>query len=102
MTLAAGHIATLSGHPYLKTSIGKAVSFVVARFTRMPSQAPDELPGRALALIRAGLIMLTVNEFRRLFDALLLVTKHTVTSLLASPTRRTPVAFRHGQDRHLR
>lgn len=31
----------------------------------------------------AGLIMLTVNEFRRLFDALLLVTKHTVTTLLA-------------------
>ncbi|MBS1694032.1 MAG: IS701 family transposase [Actinobacteria bacterium] len=30
-----------------------------------------------------GLITLTVNEFRRLFDALLLVTKHTVTSLLA-------------------
>jgi len=31
----------------------------------------------------AGLIALTVNEFRHLFDALLLVTKHTVTSLLA-------------------
>ena len=31
----------------------------------------------------AGLITLTVNEFRRLFDALLLVTKHTITSLLA-------------------
>ena len=31
----------------------------------------------------ADLIMLTVNEFRRLFDALLLITKHTVTSLLA-------------------
>jgi SRSO17 transposase len=30
-----------------------------------------------------GLIALTVNEFRRLFDALLLVTKHTVTSLLS-------------------
>ena len=30
-----------------------------------------------------GLITLTVNEFRRLFDALLLVTKHTLTSLLA-------------------
>jgi hypothetical protein len=30
-----------------------------------------------------GLIMLTVNEFRRLFDALLLVKTHTVTSLLA-------------------
>jgi SRSO17 transposase len=31
----------------------------------------------------AGLITLTVNEFRRLFDALLLVTHHTVTTLLA-------------------
>jgi SRSO17 transposase len=31
----------------------------------------------------AGLIALTVNEFRRLFDALLLVTRHTITSLLA-------------------
>jgi SRSO17 transposase len=30
-----------------------------------------------------GLITLTVNEFRRLFDALLLVTGHTVTTLLA-------------------
>jgi hypothetical protein len=29
-----------------------------------------------------GLITLTVNEFRRLFDALLLVTNHTITSLL--------------------
>jgi SRSO17 transposase len=31
----------------------------------------------------AGLIALTVNEFRRLFDALLLVTGHTVATLLA-------------------
>jgi hypothetical protein len=31
----------------------------------------------------AGLIALTVNEFRRLFDALLLVTGHTAASLLA-------------------
>ena len=31
----------------------------------------------------AGLIALTVNEFRRLFDALLLVTRHTLTTLLA-------------------
>ena len=30
-----------------------------------------------------GLIALTVNEFRRLFDALLLITQHTVTTLLA-------------------
>jgi SRSO17 transposase len=30
-----------------------------------------------------GLITLTVNEFRRLFDALLLATNHTITSLLA-------------------
>lgn len=31
----------------------------------------------------AGLIALTVNEFRRLFDALLLATSHTVATLLA-------------------
>ena len=31
----------------------------------------------------AGLITLTVNEFRRLFDALLLATTHTVATLLA-------------------
>jgi SRSO17 transposase len=31
----------------------------------------------------AGLIALTVNEFRRLFDALLLAAKHTLTTLLA-------------------
>jgi hypothetical protein len=31
----------------------------------------------------AGDAKLTVNEFRRLFDALLLVTQHTVTALLA-------------------
>jgi len=31
----------------------------------------------------AGLITLTVNEFRRLFDALLLATTHTITTLLA-------------------
>jgi SRSO17 transposase len=31
----------------------------------------------------AGLIALTVNEFRRLFDALLLAAKHTITTLLA-------------------
>ena len=30
-----------------------------------------------------SLITLTVNEFRRLFDGLLLVTQHTVTALLA-------------------
>lgn len=30
-----------------------------------------------------GLITLTINEFRRLFDALLLVTHHTITTLLA-------------------
>ena len=30
-----------------------------------------------------GLIPLTVNEFRRLFDAVLLVTHRTLTSLLA-------------------
>jgi hypothetical protein len=33
--------------------------------------------------IRDGLICLTVNEFRRLFDALLVAAKHTLTTLLA-------------------
>ena len=33
-----------------------------------------------------GLITLTVNEFRRLFDALLLSTRHTITSLLGLVT----------------
>jgi hypothetical protein len=31
----------------------------------------------------AGLIMVTVNEFRRLFDALLSTTGHTMATLLA-------------------
>ncbi len=38
---------------------------------------------RDTTLTPAGLITLTVNEFRRLFDALLLVTDHTVATLLA-------------------
>jgi SRSO17 transposase len=38
---------------------------------------------RDLAPAPAGLIELTVNEFRRLFDALLLGARHTVTTLLA-------------------
>jgi hypothetical protein len=36
----------------------------------------------------AGLIQLTVNEFRRLFDALLLGTKHTIDTLLHWSTWR--------------
>jgi SRSO17 transposase len=36
----------------------------------------------------AGLIELTVNEFRRLFDALLLAAKHTIHTLLAWSTWR--------------
>jgi SRSO17 transposase len=36
----------------------------------------------------AGLIPLTVNEFRRLFDALLLATRHTLTALLDWSTWR--------------
>ena len=38
---------------------------------------PDPYP------IRDGLIYLTVDEFRRLFDALLVSAKHTLTTLLA-------------------
>ena len=37
----------------------------------------------------AGMIQLTVNEFRRLFDALLLATRHTIDALLTwSRSRR--------------
>ncbi len=36
----------------------------------------------------AGLIELTVNEFRRLFDAVLLAARHTITTLLAWSTWR--------------
>ncbi len=38
---------------------------------------------RETAPTPAGLITLTVNEFRRLFDALLLATNHTIATLLA-------------------
>ena len=38
---------------------------------------------RDTAPTAAGLIALTVNEFRRLFDALLLATDHTLETLLA-------------------
>ncbi|VAZ90137.1 hypothetical protein LAUMK35_01195 [Mycobacterium pseudokansasii] len=41
-----------------------------------------------------GLIALTVNEFRRLFDALLLTATHTLTSLLAWSRRRRRHQYR--------
>jgi hypothetical protein len=41
-----------------------------------------------------GMIELTVNEFRHLFDAVLLATRHTITTLLAWSTCR-----RHHQAR---
>jgi SRSO17 transposase len=50
----------------------------------------------------AGLITLTVNEFRRLFDALLLVTKHTITSLLAWSRWRRQHQYRARQSHYRR
>jgi SRSO17 transposase len=50
----------------------------------------------------AGLITLTVNEFRRLFDALLLVTKHTVTSLLRWSRWRRRHQYRARQSHYRR
>jgi hypothetical protein len=54
----------------------------------------------------AGLIELTVNEFRHLFDALLLAAKHTIDTLLAWSTwrrRHQPRArdchYRHREQR---
>ena len=49
-----------------------------------------------------GLITLTVNEFRRLFDALLLTARHTVTSLLAWSRWRRQHQYRARQSHYRR
>ena len=49
-----------------------------------------------------GLITLTVNEFRRLFDALLLTTRHTITSLLAWSRWRRQHQYRARQSLYRR
>jgi hypothetical protein len=50
----------------------------------------------------ADLIALTVNEFRRLFDALLLVTRHTVATLLAWSRWRRRHQYRARLSRYRR
>lgn len=50
----------------------------------------------------AGLIALTVNEFRRLFDALLLATNHTITTLLAWSRWRRRHQYRARQSHYRR
>jgi SRSO17 transposase len=50
----------------------------------------------------AGLIALTVNEFRRLFDALLLVAHHTITTLLAWSRWRRRHQYRARQSHYRR
>ena len=50
----------------------------------------------------AGLIALTVNEFRRLFDALLLTAEHTLTSLLAWSRWRRRHQYRARQSHYQR
>jgi SRSO17 transposase len=49
-----------------------------------------------------GLITLTVNEFRRLFDALLLATNHTLTTLLAWSQWRRRHQYRARQSHYRR
>jgi hypothetical protein len=49
-----------------------------------------------------GLISLTVNEFRRLFDALLLAAKHTLTTLLRWSTWRRRPQHRAQQSHYRR
>jgi hypothetical protein len=49
-----------------------------------------------------GLIMLTVNEFRRLFDALLLATHRTLESLLAWSRWRRRHQYRAHQSHYRR
>lgn len=55
---------------------------------------------RDTALTPTGLITLTVNEFRRLFDALLLATGHTITSLLAWSRWRRRHQYRARQSHY--
>ena len=50
----------------------------------------------------AGLIALTVNEFRRLFDALLLATLQSLTALLAWSRWRRRHQYRARQSHHRR
>jgi hypothetical protein len=50
----------------------------------------------------AGLIMLTVNEFRRLFDALLLATHHIITTLPAWSLWRRRHQYRARLSHHRR
>jgi hypothetical protein len=47
-----------------------------------------------------GLIALTVNEFRRLFDALLLATRHTIATLLAWSRWRRRHQYRARQSHY--
>ena len=49
-----------------------------------------------------GLIALTVNEFRRLFDALLLATNHTIATLLAWSRWRRRHQYRARQSHYRR
>ena len=57
---------------------------------------------RNIAPTPTGLISLTVNEFRRLFDALLLVTHRTLTSLLAWSRWRRRHQYRARQSHYRR
>jgi hypothetical protein len=57
---------------------------------------------RDTARTPVGLITLTVNEFRRLFDALLLTTNHTITSLLAWSRWRRRHQYRARQSHYRR
>jgi len=50
----------------------------------------------------AGLITLTVNEFRRLFDALLLATNHSLATLLAWSQWRRRHQYRARQSHYRR
>jgi hypothetical protein len=57
---------------------------------------------RDTASTPTGLIALTVNEFRRLFDALLLTAKHTLNSLLAWSRWRRQHQYRARQSHYRR
>jgi hypothetical protein len=57
---------------------------------------------RGIQPASAGLITLTVNEFRHLFNALLLTARHTVTSLMAWSRWRRQHQYRAQQSHYRR
>ena len=86
------------------TEFSAVIDRIAPRFARYESlrHAAGLMAGMVSGPCPTGLIMLTVNEFRRLFDALLLTANHTVTSLLAWSRWRRRHQYRARQSHYKR